>query len=182
MAKSESIQSKKIKSLLFDLLETNIKKQVSAIKSLKVHGNESVIRPIVEVLVSTEDELLRSEIIDLLNTIKSTKVPSQIAKCLTDESLKSVHKILLASVWNSGLNYTSYLKEIVQATVHGDMMSAIECITIIENIEDEFSEEDIFEPLLILKEYLNSNKDIDGTKKELLLEITTTLQKINDNL
>ena len=182
MNKKEDLQNKKIKAYLIDLRSKEQIKQIAAIKALKIHGNEMVIKPLVEVLIRTDSDKIKAEIMDLLNTIKSSKVPSEIISCLSNLKYTAAHQILLSSIWNSGLDYSEYLKDIVRATVNGDFMEAIECITIIENIEETNGEEQVMESLIILKEYLVAHKEVVGPKMDVLKEITNLLQEINDRL
>lgn len=182
MATQETLEQKKIKDLLSELASKDEKRQIKAVKALKVCGNETIIEPLLTVLVSNPSPALESEIVDLLNTIKSTKVPAEIAKALQNSRFISVRLTLLASIWNSGLDYRPFLTEIVTAGVEGEMLHALECITIIENIEDELSEDQLFEPLIVLTNYIASNKSEQGTKMDMIREITQELQNRNNLL
>ncbi len=182
MAEKENTKQKKIKELLSELASNDESRQLKAIKSLKVHGNETVIKPLLIILERTESEPIQAEIIDLLNTTKYTAVPEQIANALVDERFFSIRRHLLASAWNSGLDYRPFLTEIVTAATEGEMMDALECITIIENLEGAPTEEELFEPLIVLTEYLNDNKEEKGAKMDLLKEIALTLQQMNNTL
>lgn len=182
MAKKESIKDKKVKELLSELASGDEKRQIKAVKSLKVHGNETVIEPLLVVLAQDKSQKLNDEITDLINTTKSTKVPAEIAKALVDERFNGIRQTLLASIWNSGLDYRSYLGEIATAAVRGEMMDALECITIIENIDGALTEDQIFEPLLVLKQYLAESNNDSDSKKNMLREIVDILQEMNNQL
>ncbi|MCG8574570.1 MAG: hypothetical protein MI810_06780 [Flavobacteriales bacterium] len=182
MAKKENSKDKKLKALLSDLSSADAKKQLAAVKSLKVHGNETVIDPLLETYISTDDERLKLEITDLLNTLKSASVPPVIAKALMNKKYAGIRQMLLASIWNSGLDYNDHLREIISAASQGDMMEALECITIIENIEGTLTEDQLFEPILVLKEYLVQNRDEQSPKMDMLKEIALILQQRNDAL
>lgn len=182
MEKKDSVKDKKLKDLLSELASGDDKRQIKAVQSLKVHGNETVIEPLLVVLANTESEKLAGEIVDLLNTTKSTKVPAVIAKALVDKRFKAIRHTLLVSIWNSGLDYRPYLKEIAEAGCEGEMMDALECITIVENLEGELTEDQLFEPILVLKEYLANNKSETGAKIDMLKEMAVTLQNINNQL
>ena len=182
MAKKENLKGKKIEELLSNLDSTDTKVKIKAIKSLKVHGNETIIEQLLEELLTTTNAGVKLEIVDLLNTAKSTKVPAKIAKALTEKKFVPIRQVLLTTIWNSGLDYRPYLKEIITVGTEGEMMDAIECITIIENIEGELSEDQLFEPLIVLTEYIGSHKDETGPKMDLLKEITLTLQNRNNML
>ena len=182
MAKPDSLKARKLISLLEVLEKGTPEKRLESIQSLKVHGDETTIKPLVECLMKEDDDSVKKEIISLLNTTKSTKVPVEIIKCIENDAYQKVHQILLASIWNSGLDYTQYMEQIVACTIKGDLMHAIECITIIENIEGEFLETQIMEPIILLKKYLVEKKNSDDPKNEILKEILITLQTINDSL
>lgn len=182
MSKQETIEQKKIKDLLSELASKDDKRQVKAVQALKICGNETIIEPLLIVLVNEPEEVLEREIKDLLNTIKSTKVPAEIAKALQDKRFVSIRLALLASIWNSGLDYRPFLTEIVTAGVEGEMLHTLECVTIIENIEDELSEDQLFEPLIVLSNYIASNPSLQGAKMDMIREMTQDLQNRNNLL
>ncbi len=182
MAEKETAKDKKIKTLLLDLGSKDEKVQLKAVKALKVHGNETVIEPLLLMLVNDASPAVYAEICEILNTIKFTSVPEKIASALVDKRFTSIRQELLISIWNSGLDYRPYLKEIMMAGVEGEMMDALECITIVENIEGELTEDELFEPLIVLTEYIASNRSESGAKLDLLKEITLDLQNRNNLL
>ena len=181
MDKKETVKQRKVQDLLSELATGDLKQQLKAVKALKVHGNETVIEPLLLQLSNDPPVELYSEIVNLLNTPKSTKVPAVIAKALVDPRFVEIRHTLLTTIWNSGLDYRPYLKEIVTAGTEGEMMDALECITIIENLEGEMDESQLFEALIVLTEYLGSTKE-DGPKLDLIREVTSTLQNINNML
>jgi hypothetical protein len=62
------------------------------------------------------------------------------------------------------------------------MMQALECLSIVESVEEEFSENQLFDALLVLTEYLRNNKDAKDAKMDLLRELTQELQSRNNLL
>lgn len=184
MAKSEKEKQKdkKVKELLSQLASKDEKAQVKAVKSLKIHGNESVIEPLVQVLTKSSSEALNSEITDLLNSIKSTKVPAEVIRCLNNDAYQSQSQLLLSSIWNSGLDYRPYMGDIARATINGDFMHAMECITIIENFEGKLEEEQIMDALLVFQSYLVDTKEEEDPKSELIKDIVLLLQSLNDTV
>ncbi|WP_072032200.1 hypothetical protein [Crocinitomix catalasitica] len=182
MTNKVDLKSQKLKDLVAQLNAETNKEIVDAIKALKIHGDESIIEPLLLTLKNNDDGEVQGQIIDLLNTVKSTKVPAQIAKFLLDKRFVEQRLIMLSSIWNSGLDYTTYLKEIVQVGIEGDLMEAVECITIIENIEQTLFEENLFEPLLVLSEYFHSHIADPNPKDDILREITDHLKNLNNLL
>lgn len=182
MADQKKEQQKKIKNILVELQKDDTAKQIAAVKSLKIHGDESVIEPLVQVMSKTRSEELSLEIETLLNTIKFTTAPPKVVRCLQNPEFAHVRQKLLSSMWNSGLDYRPYLAEIAEATVSGEFMDAMECITIIENQEGYFEEKPLMDALLVFKTYLVDHKDADDPKTEIIKEIVIQLQQMNDNL
>lgn len=178
----EKAKAKKVKELLLQLSTKDEAEQVKAIKSLKVHGNETAIEPLVQVLSVSKSSKLNDEIIDLLNSIKSTKVPPEIVKCLNNDEYSASHQALLSSIWNSGLDYRQYMGDIANATVKGDFMYAMECLTILENLEGKLDEDEIMDALLVFKSYLVEHKEDEDNKISLLQEIVILLQNMNDTV
>ena len=69
-----------------------------------------------------------------------------------------------------------HLKEITQAACNGDYMVILEALTVIENLEGPFSEEDIFQASTLLQEQLYELPD--GDKKELLNSMYHFIQEM----
>ncbi len=181
MAKEKKV-NKKVVELLKKLDSKEPKDVISAIKSLKVSGDKTVIEPLVKLYSSTQNNAIKNEISDLLNTLKSTQAPAEVIKCLTNPKYDVAKTMLLSSIWNSNLDYTLYLDEIVKAATNGDLMDAMECLTIIENMEGTLDEQNIMDPLINLKSYLVENMDDDSQKNQLLKEVAQVLTEINDSL
>jgi hypothetical protein len=80
------------------------------------------------------------------------------------------------------LDYRPYLKEIIIAGTEGEMMDALECITIVENLDGGFSEDQLFDPIIVLKEYIVAHKDEDSPKMNMLKEVLVLLQQFNNQL
>ena len=89
---------------------------------------------------------------------------------------------LLISVWSTGLNFNKFMGEIAAATVDGELMEAIECITILENLEEALDEDEIMDALLIFKSYLVDAKDKNESKNGIIKEIVLMLQDMNDTV
>jgi len=174
--------NKKVVELLKKLDSKEPKDVISAIKSLKVSGDKTVIEPLVKLFSTTQNNAIKNEIRDLLNTLKSTDAPQEVIKCLSNTKYDVANTMLLSSIWNSNLDYTLYLDEIVKAATRGDMMDAMECLTIIENMEGTLDEQKIMDPLIDLKSYLVENASDSSQKNQLLKEVAQVLTEINDSL
>ncbi|MBK7128137.1 MAG: hypothetical protein IPM74_13085 [Crocinitomicaceae bacterium] len=181
MAEQEKNKNKKLQLLLDDLSSENIDKQLAAVDALRAHGNETIIRNLLDVYKTTGSDELKNEISDLLNTIKSEKTPAVVMKYLADKKYADQKIILLTSAWSSGLDYSPYVAGLVNLAIDGDLMEVFEIQTIIENLETLPSDEVINEGLIVLGNYLAENKNESSPRIDLLMQIGNHLKKLNED-
>ncbi len=182
MEKKETAKQKKVQDLISNLSANDTKTVVKAIKALKTNGDETSIEPLISLLSKTDSEPIKKEIVDLLNTIKSTAVPPALIACLNNPDYVNARQAMMVSIWSTALNYNQYFGEIAQATVNGDLMEAIECITILENLEEGLNEDELMDGILIFKSYLVDKKAESSPKNDIIMEIVQMLQQMNDTV
>lgn len=141
-----------------------------------------MVEPLLDVYVQTNDKQIQKEIADIFNSIKLTNVPAVLCQQLNKSKYAKAKTMMLSSIWNSNLDYTPYLSEIIQATIDGEFMDAMECLTILENMEGSLNEEKLMDPILKLRSFLVEQHVADTPKNNLLTEILGLLQEINDHL
>ncbi len=178
-----SKQEQKLKAILTDLKSDDSKKVKKAIKSLEVHGNASVIKPLFELLrEGALAESLQTNVLELLCSLKDTSVIPEIMDVMDDESMLEVRPLVLMSIWNMKVDFSDYIDDFVLIATQGTLMEAVDCLTIIENLEGPFMEENILESQLHLKNYLESGNTSDAQKAEIMSEIAVLIKKINMEL
>lgn len=174
---SEKQENLKIKKLLDDLNSGSAKKVSAALKALQVHGKVSILKPIVETLKaeSTPAES-KAEIIEFLSSLKVTNAAPEIIDILRDEKFISVRQLVLSTIWNSKVDYSDYIADFVAIAVEGDFMEALECLTIIENLEGPFQETQILESQLHLRDYAESTETKNEQKAKIMSEIALLIK------
>ncbi|PWL27317.1 MAG: hypothetical protein DCO96_11255 [Fluviicola sp. XM-24bin1] len=172
----------KLKQILMDLATDDSKKISKAIKALEAHGDPSVIKPLSEKLLSGVSEKNQKEILELFSSFKDSNVTAEMMDVIEDEHFLPIRQLLLSTIWNTKVDFSDYIDEFVQIAVDGDFMETLDCLTIIENLEGPFMEENILEAQLHLKNYLEQSGDKDEQKAQLLSEIALLLKDINRNL
>lgn len=177
----EKKENKKLNSLLKELDSGDEAQQLKALKGLKLNGDIEAIEYLIFHLTNSKSDKVKSEITEMLSSLKLSKAPDVIAKCLIKEEYMAVRATLLNTIWNSGLDYRTHLNTIVNIAIDGEMIEALECMTILENTNGPFEEEDILEPLLSAQQYL-SNTTEESAKNEIIKEIAEYLARINDSL
>jgi hypothetical protein len=93
---------------------------------------EGAVGAIISYYDRTDDFTVRKTIEGFMNDIKDQsaciEVISEIRKPWKDETIS----MLVSSCWQSGLNYSEYSTDFANVFVKGDYITAIECLTVIE--------------------------------------------------
>ena len=172
----------KLKKILEDLRSDDTKQVSKAIKSLEANGNVTVIKPLADGLINGVSEKNQKEIVELLSSIKDTSVVADMMDVVEDETYRPIRQVILSTIWNTKVDFSGYIDEFVKIAVEGDFLETLDCLTIIENMEGPFMEEDILEAQLHLKNYIEDTAPKDAQKAQLLSEIALALKDINENL
>ncbi len=82
--------------------------------------------------------------------------------------------MLISSCWQSGLDYSAYISDIAKIYVSGDYVTAIECLTVIEESISKLSDRGKDDLVKLLQQGpVNSAHE----KRELTLELLTLLER-----
>lgn len=179
---TEKQRRQKLAQIFADLESSENKKVSQAIKSLEKYGDASVIRPLCEMLLKGLPEKQEGAIVELLSSIKDTSVVVEMMEVIEEKKFLPVRQKLLSAIWNMKVDFSGYIDEFVGIAVQGDFMEALDCLTIIENLEGPFLEEDILESQLHLKNFLESKEEKDAQKAYILSEIALKIKEINQSL
>jgi hypothetical protein len=169
-------QKLKVRRLLEDLNSGNETKISSALKALQLNGDSSVLNPIADLLKTDISAKNRQEIIDFLSCLNDSSTIDSMIEIVKDSNYLSIRQELLSTMWNNKLDYTYFLPEFVEIAVEGSFMEALECLTIIENLEGPFEERHILESQLHLKEYINDKSPKDPQKAQIMSEIALLIK------
>lgn len=178
-------QRAKIKSILKDINTGEEKKIIEGLKALKVNGDDNVILPIVDVWIKGVSPLTEQEIITFLGDIKSTTSVQSIMDILLDEEYNEIHVPLLSTIWNSKVDYSEYIVDFVSLAVQYDFIVALECLTVIENMEGPFEEHHILDAEIILREFAekhNEDKAEEEKKIQMVMEISKLVRSFDDQI
>ncbi|MCH2223971.1 MAG: hypothetical protein MK066_04315 [Crocinitomicaceae bacterium] len=179
---AEKKQTQKLTKILEDLNSDDVKKVSKGIKALEAHGNASMIKPLADLLLKGVSEKNEGEIIELLSCLKDTTVVVEVMDVLEEEKYLPIRQIILSTIWNTKVDFSNYIDTFVEIAVKGNFMESLDCLTIIENLEGPFMEEDILESQLHLKTYMESTETKDEQKAHILSEIALKLKEINMSL
>ncbi len=179
---ADKTKDKKIKALIGDLNSGDAKKVLSAIKSLRTNGDKSSLKPLVALLIDQQDGRISAEILELLSTLVDSSVIEEMMSIILDDDYLKIRQQLLTTFWNSKLDYSPYIADFVGIACEGDFMEALECLTIIENMEGPFQEQDLLEAQLHLKEYMEDKSPKDPQKAHIMSELALLIKDIDLDL
>jgi hypothetical protein len=176
---NEKQQNQKVEQLLLELNSGVDTKILSALKSLQVNGNITVIRPIVELLTTDLSYQIQTEVLNFLGDLKVTNAAEEIIAILKDEKFLNQRQQVLSTIWNCKVDYSGYIAEFIEIACEGNFMEALECLTILENLDGPFEEHHILECQLHLKEYMEAPLQTDVQKAQIMSEIVILLREFD---
>lgn len=179
---TETKKQQKINTILSKLNSGDTKIVSKAIKSFESNGDSSVIRPLAERLLSDISEINTKEILELFSSLKDSDARSEIMQIIDEKQFISIRQLMLSTIWNTKIDFSGYVDEFVDIAINGSFLEAIDCLTIIENLEGPFMEEDLLECESHLKNYMTSNPEKDDQRAFILSEIAINLKKFNNDL
>lgn len=166
---------KKLRELNATLAMDNNLLIPEAIKKLR---NEEPFEGAVALLVSlfdrTDNRMIHRAIEEFFNDIKDKSVRPEIITEIRKPWKANTISMLVASCWQSGLDYSEYLIDIASIFLSGDYPTSIECMTVIGEAVDHCSKSTRDEVIRMIEE-----SPLSGTneKHALTLEVVSILKK-----
>lgn len=173
----------KIKDIIDFLASDDEKLIKKALSALKVDGNATVIPVLVDLLLKNKDDKkFQKEILEILSSLKDTSATETMIEMLRDEKHLPIRQLLLSTIWNSALDYSNYMADFVLIACEGDLLEALDCLTILENMPSEIEERHILEAQWHLKEYIEDLAPKDEKKAQIISEIALFIKDIDKNI
>lgn len=118
---------------------------------------------------NTEDNSVRKIIEGFMNDLKDQSVRGEIITEIRKPFKQSTISMLVASCWQSGLNYSEYSDDLVKIFLKSDYITALECLTVIEESVHELSLAKRNEIINFIQEYpVQSSNEKTGLTHELI--------------
>jgi hypothetical protein len=162
---SEQKINKRLKNIINNLSSKDKKKIFSALKQLRTHGNKEAIIPLIETLIRTNDNEIKREIINLFYDLRDQAVVETLISAIQNDKYFNIKATLISIFWESTLDGSQYISTFVKEALKGDYLIGIEVLTVIENFDCTFSEDEIND----LKFDIDEAIEIEKTEKVNLL-------------
>jgi len=150
------------------LLSPNKEEVLQALALVKESENERFIQPLIAAWINTEDTEVRERASQMLNTLKVKGFERELMEALKKGNWKKYHGAIMAFLWNSGGNPTSYVQELIRIAVEGGAETMLECFSIIEVMEGPLPEDQLIESQAFLHQ-AHQNEQSEYNKKLLAL-------------
>jgi hypothetical protein len=165
----------KLKKLTSVFSDKNNKLITEAIELLR---NEQPFEGAIGLLVSlydrTEDDDIRKSVESFLNDLKYQSAVSEVISEIRHDWKPRTISMLVSSCWQSGLNYSSFSSDLADVFLTGDYLTAVECMTVIEEFIDEVGRNQKDE---LIRKIENSKLIAGKEKTALTLELIAILRR-----
>jgi len=132
---------------------------LDAIKALRTDGNIQTTSKIIALLNRDVSDNVKNEVIRFLYDLKAQVALEPLFEAIQDENLRPYRAILISALWQSTVDGSSRMIELIELTSDSDYMEALEILTVLENFETSFNEDEVFEAIAIINEAKDSHEN-----------------------
>lgn len=128
--------NKSVRNELLDQLISLDEEVVNkALGKLRKSGDHTFVAPLMNTMANSDNELIVASIGQLFFDLKDKPAVDVMLDLLPEPTYKEVRRLLLESVWQSGLDVSHRLNSIIDLALSGNYQECLECLTIVENMD-----------------------------------------------
>lgn len=166
---------KKIENWQKGLKSEKVDDVLKTLKDIGENGSEEIIPEIMELAANAKSVQVKRESNLILKNIKIKGAEPHFFKAFKNDRLKGHLEELLSAFWHSNLDASGNLQTLIDLAVKADeYMIGFECLTIIENNQTQFQEEELIEAIKNIQVYL----EMGHPQLELLQNLKETLSNL----
>lgn len=118
-----------------NLFSANTNVVISAIETIQKKGNKLYIPILFDLLNSSPETEIESEIINLLGTVKDKETVNSFVRAIEDDKYKGIRKSILTACWQNGLDFSTFLPVFIDLIINEEWEIAFEAFTVVDNLE-----------------------------------------------
>ncbi len=157
-----------------DLFSGDDKVVMAAIHRAKEEGTSALVEPLIAVYASSNNAVILGEIGDMLSSLKVSNTEESFIMALENPDYKAIRKDLLGFIWNSGIQPVNAVALLSEIAVEGSFEEALECLTIVESLEEGVPEEQILEAGSLLRSFIGNHRE--DPKVHLLADLLVAIE------
>jgi hypothetical protein len=108
---------------------------ISAIESIQKKGNLLYIPILLDLLNSSPETEIESEVMNLLGMVKDKESVNSFVRAIENDKYKGIRKSILTACWHNGLDFSTFLPVFIDLIIHEDWEIAFEAFTVADNLE-----------------------------------------------
>ena len=166
-------QQRKSDAIRNDLFSGDDALVAKAISRCEEEGSAQLVEPLLAFYASKAPEALRMRVASMLGSLKVSNVESYFLQALANPQWKHIRKDIVGFMWNTGLQPVDAVSQISELASSGDYALTLECLTLLESIEDPIPEEQLLESIAVV--HKAASDATDGDFKKLLNEYMSVL-------
>jgi hypothetical protein len=103
------------------------------LKELRESGNNDLLPAIIDLLQTSRNHEIQSEVISFLNDLKKQSSVDIFVANLNSHRSRHYFAKLVGACWQNGLDYSGHLEFFIDIVINEDYVSAMEAFTVIES-------------------------------------------------
>jgi hypothetical protein len=155
----------------FESADTN--KILQTVYEIRNSGSVRILPSLMGLIKKDTDPQISFEIFKLLSELKTAEAAQVIAESLRSMDFGEYLGTIVASCWQSGLDFSKHFRVFIGLFVQSDYKTALEAFTVIEESLENAAESDIHDCLQYLKE---AECMISEDKMPLFLELKRAIE------
>lgn len=168
--------SKAIESILKDFQASDSSLIKDAIKRNRKDGNAHSFAAMLDLLAKTDEPDIEEAIISFLFDLKDNQSVPALIEALEKEELEYYRSFLVATFWQSAIDGSDHLDLFVKLAIQGDYMVCLEALTVVENFDAAYSENELQDFENDISEAIEKEENKD--KKDLLVSLSDVIRNL----
>lgn len=169
-------QQRKLQEIQNDLFSGDDALCARAIARCEEEGTAAMVEPLIAFYASSAPQALRQRVGELLGTLKVSGSEQYFLEALDNKTFAHIQKDLVGFMWSTGLQPIEAVARISQLAAEGDYPMILECLTLLESIEDAIPEDQLLESIAVVHARLNELEQ--GDLRRLLAEYLVVLNRL----
>lgn len=129
------------KSLQVQLTSKDENVVLEALNDFKEHGTNELLWVLADLLKNSPSDNVKAFAFSIFCDLTLQDSSSIMMEIITHYNYLDIRKELLASCWQSRINYIAYLEKMIDFVMDEPFETALEAFTIVENIQGRVSDE-----------------------------------------